>query len=571
MQANYVRGVAISVLFFSVLGQPIGLKSFEPVRVAVKSDGSIEVQQADVPSRKYAAKHLQASIVMPHKIPQRPDVTHSSVPPITLPASLVRQNPAPSEVMPAQQPTSLSSSPQPVTHWKFEFQMPAARTIICSIALVLSSILCACGGAKTSGVVIAVLVGLGQFSPHDAVPLSNAINLFGLMPVLPWAMLRPKIMFGRATGSETENMPFDYSICRVALPAVFAGSLLGTFANSCAPDWVILLCIGGTLALAASALASMSYKNWWTTAQQENTAVEEKASVTTTYLRRKPQEADVADADASTEADASSNANDASTEASAADGTTEAHASSNANDATSLAAENPAMDPSKAEADDCHRSRTASSWDIFICLALLKAVVAAGVLVYYVNTCARFIQEKPSLVPSMHESSCRLPIAEGIFPGQLEAIVRHIGGVFLCAVLVLIPLAACLAISSFHWNIKDAAALKDDAALFGAGVVAGFLPGFMGLGGGMVLTACISPVEPAIAAGTTVLCLLAGLVSTTLQCFPTGRLLIVHAIGFGCLHMLAQHWGSHAGPSRPSELLGSVLKGCFSVLCGDRK
>lgn len=118
------------------------------------------------------------------------------------------------------------------------YAMP--QTYHCASVLVITGGLAAAAGIGGGGIIVAVLMFVGDLAPHDAVPMSKAVVFAGV--------LVSSLMNVRKRGPNGQAL-VDFDIVASIVPMALAGTLLGVWANSRVSAEAIVLILIGTFAL----------------------------------------------------------------------------------------------------------------------------------------------------------------------------------------------------------------------------------------------------------------------------------------------------------------------------------
>merc|ERR1719469_851263 len=111
------------------------------------------------------------------------------------------------------------------------------NVLYCSIALFVSGVLCSAAGIGGGGIFVVVLMLTGLLSPHDAVPLSKAVVLFGSLATLALNLARQN------NGKSAQEKGIDWNGVRVVAPAALGGTFVGVLINHHSEGYFLVLCL----------------------------------------------------------------------------------------------------------------------------------------------------------------------------------------------------------------------------------------------------------------------------------------------------------------------------------------
>jgi len=130
------------------------------------------------------------------------------------------------------------------------------KDINCGISIFVATVLASAAGIGGGAVLVPLFTLLGEFTEHEAIPLSIAT------------------VFGASTTSALGNYIWQkhplvphrhmvaYDICLVLLPATLLGSTAGVFLNKICPNWVIMVLLVALCAYSGKRTLSKAFQTW---------------------------------------------------------------------------------------------------------------------------------------------------------------------------------------------------------------------------------------------------------------------------------------------------------------------
>jgi len=136
----------------------------------------------------------------------------------------------------------------PVNEWTW-------REVLCTVLIVATAVLSAAAGMGGGGVYVPLLLLLLGLSAKEAVPLSQAMIVGG-------ASINIIMFCGDRHPHYPQRPKIDYDVVVMLNPGLSAGVTLGVLANIVSPQWLIVLVLLVTLALALQKSLSKGLQQW---------------------------------------------------------------------------------------------------------------------------------------------------------------------------------------------------------------------------------------------------------------------------------------------------------------------
>jgi uncharacterized membrane protein YfcA len=176
-------------------------------------------------------------------------------------------------------------------------------TFICSA---LGLLLAAGGGIGGGGILVPVLILVGQFSPKEAVPLTNICILGGSISNCAFNMMKRHPFFDKPPPPDytvIDRPRIDYDIVLVMEPMTIAGAVLGSLINKILPGYVLTILLFVVLGAMSIKTFISGRKKWVkeTADKERDDAVVEKFKQDHGGVAPTPAELSVAIADRVTE------------------------------------------------------------------------------------------------------------------------------------------------------------------------------------------------------------------------------------------------------------------------------
>mmetsp|Transcript_61530 Transcript_61530/g.146797 ORF Transcript_61530/g.146797 Transcript_61530/m.146797 type:complete len:470 (-) Transcript_61530:156-1565(-) len=394
-------------------------------------------------------------------------------------------------------------------HHFWEMHMEDAEkpeVVICSIILFMAGILCSAAGIGGGGIYVAVLMVAGGLTPHNAVPLSKAVVLFGALASLVVNLRRLA-----AGGSEptAERHVIDFDACRVVVPASLIGTFIGVLLNWHTGDTTIVIVLTNLLVFMTIMVVREALK-------QQHEEMHEQH-----HRRGLPAEV--------------------------------AGMSSSSGGTTQEIGEKLPLLP-KAKTALARKAATPSHrelgrHDVALASILLFVVILSGVLRFHMHACQ---EEKRSQANGKLDASgaCNHPIIATLFAGHMEVWMSDERIAFVMQLIALsLPLWSCSMIAYTNgreayqkggWSVPKILAYQAVA------VTTGTLAGLVGVGGGLIFSPffLLTGMDPAMAVGTSSTCVLFTSSSTTIQYVFTDRIIMSLALVYGLVTLVASWTGT---------------------------
>lgn len=395
----------------------------------------------------------------------------------------------------------------------------AAPSVACMIALWAFGALCAAAGIGGGGMIVSLLMFMGNLSPRDAVPVSKAVVFLGAIVSLALNVGR------RASGSSQPLV--DMLLLKMVVPMALLGTLIGVMTNEHTPGWGVLV-----------VLATMMVPTFLL------------------VLRRAQQQY-------AEEKNAGKMLKDVEEVQGLLDGASSQFP-------TSESSEWSEPSPSKWSLNDTQNikwppaplpQQAACTWlDILLLSLLLIIVISGGVLQHHVRACFEQHQKNGSLpfhnmpasILSTGESaalSCQHPVLFVAFWGRAESWLAQKEFVSTTLmVLLAMPVWACFSTAMYYasQSMKQGWSQSTVATYLSVGLIAGCLAGFVGIGGGLIFSPffLLMGIDPSVAVATSSTCVVFTSSSTTVQYFLMDRIQPQLAVMYGSINALASLCGT---------------------------
>lgn len=366
----------------------------------------------------------------------------------------------------------------------------------CSIAILFSGILCSAAGIGGGTVYVVVLMIVGKLSALNAVPMSKVIVFFGAVASLVTNLFQ-----------WTRRPVVDIRVCRVVVPPVLMGTLLGVHFNQHSEEVIIV-------AFLAVLMVLLTVMVLYLACQQNR----QEAAFSTPGSPITPDPGHV-----------QSNPQDG--------GMQEHHM------------------PPKQSLD---------AWDILHSCCLLFLVVLGQVLHFELQECGKHVHSSASKA-----GTCPGLFALPLFIWRNNATIA----IGMQRMALSFPFLGCTLVGVYHGYLAETQAgwgILTIAMYQVTSVATGFVAGFAGVGGGVVLSPffLLMGLEPAIAVGTSSTCLLFTSLSTATQYLFMGRVNTALALPYGLMSLVSAAVGTllvHGIQSRYGSRRSLVT---FTVVAG---
>lgn len=384
----------------------------------------------------------------------------------------------------------------------------ASPTLGCVIALWGFGALCAAAGIGGGGMIVSVLMFMGDLSPRDAVPVSKAVVFLG-------AIVSLALNVGRNASGSSKPL-VDMLLLKMVVPMALLGTLIGVMTNEHTPGWGVLV-----------VLASMMVPTFLL------------------VLRRAQQQH-------LEELNAEKNVKDDEVQ-----GLLDGDSSEAPGWASSIEADSIKWPPPSAV------KHVACTWiDLLLLGCLLVIVISGGVLQHHVRACFEQQQKTsygmaslgaphsdilPTITPTAY--SCQHPVLSVAFWGRAEALLAEKGFVsMMLMVMLAMPVWACFSTALYYagQSIRQGWSRNVVTCYLTVGLVAGCLAGFVGIGGGLIFSPffLLMGINPSVAVATSSTCVVFTSSSTSIQYFLMDRIQVDLALMYGSVNALASLCGT---------------------------
>jgi len=408
---------------------------------------------------------------------------------------------------------------------------------LCALGIFIAGIFASASGIGGGGIFVAVLMLVGDLSPHQAVPLSKALIFSG--SIMSFLVNVQKV-------DEHGRSLIQSHVVKNVVPMALGGTLLGVMLNCYMPRAILVLCLALLLTVMSCKLLRQAY----TTYSQENSTIE--SCTNSNYYYRDDEE------DTKTPGTMASSTDRDNLQLEVG---RKRDSQEEMRDMTSAFSPRVSGGPELEDSDhdsavgldgrEVHRFREAtpatlvpSKWavfsqvpsqDVMTLIIMLGCVIACGSL------------------------RSAFPEKEMLWPN----------------IILSIGLVVCISVASYFWrktkiiqqrhiDPENAVTLKYPLISFFTGICSGL----MGIGGGLIFAPffLMSGMDPTKAVVTSATCVIFTATSTTFQYLFLGRVMIYEAIIFGIVSFCASicgtmliHWVKAAtGRSSPVVLLVAV-------------
>lgn len=380
----------------------------------------------------------------------------------------------------------------------------ASPSLGCVVILWGFGALCAAAGIGGGGMIVSILMFMGDLSPRDAVPVSKAVVFLG-------AIVSLALNIGRNAAGSSKPL-VDMLLLKMVVPMALLGTLIGVMTNEHTPGWGVLV-----------VLVSMMVPTFLLVtrrAQQQ-------------HFEERNAEAKMKDIDE-------------------AQGLLESD-SPDSPGWSVIDAENGKWPP------PCSLKQAACTWVDFLLLGcLLVIVISGGVMQHHVRACFEQQQKmgygiSPLGAPDSNilstSHSCQHPVLSVAFWGRAEALLAEKGYVStMLMVMLAIPVWACFSTGLYYagHSMKQGWSRNTVACYLSIGLVAGCLAGFVGIGGGLIFSPffLLMGVDPSVAVATSSTCVVFTSSSTAIQYFLMDRIQVDLALMYGSVNALASLCGT---------------------------
>jgi len=377
----------------------------------------------------------------------------------------------------------------------------------CIVALWAFGALCAAAGIGGGGMIVSVLMFMGDLSPRDAVPVSKAVVFLG-------AVVSLALNLGRSASPNSSKPLVDMVLLKMVVPMALLGTLIGVMTNEHTPGWGVLV-----------VLASMMVPTFLLVlrrAQQQ-------------HMEEKHAEKLLKDSDSVKEE------------------------VQGLLDGSSSHLDTPSPLPEWNEAENIKWSpvpvkQAGYTWsDVLLLGCLLAIVISGGVLQHHVRACfdqhQRNFQGGALYPAAVAAPLCRHPVLSFAFMGRAEAWLAEKGFVSTTLmVLMVMPVWACFSTAMYYANhtMRQGWSRSIVMCYLSVGLVAGCLAGLVGIGGGLIFSPffLLMGIDPSVAVATSSTCVVFTSSSTAIQFFLMDRIQPQLALTYGVVNALASFCGT---------------------------
>lgn len=378
----------------------------------------------------------------------------------------------------------------------------------CILALWGFGALCAAAGIGGGGMIVSVLMFMGDLSPHDAVPVSKAVVFLG-------AVVSLALNVGRSASGSSKPL-VDWLLLKMVVPMALLGTLLGVMTNERTPGWGVLV-----------VLASMMVPTFFLVLRRAQQQYLEEQNAEKTQ-----------------------------------------HNTQDADEVQGLLDGLPTTEqPGWDDKIDCQctswppplpAKQVICPWlDMVLLGLLLVVVIAGGVLQHHVRACFEQHQKISNLgapYPNILSTgpmalSCRHRVLSVVFWGRAEAWLANKGFVStILMVSLVMPVWACFSTALYYANqaLRQGWSRSIVICYLSVGLAAGSLAGFVGIGGGLIFSPffLLMGVDPSVAVATSSTCVVFTSSSTSIQYFLMDRIQMQLALTYGSVNAFASLCGT---------------------------
>lgn len=136
---------------------------------------------------------------------------------------------------------------------------------LCIMAVFISGVFASASGIGGGGIFVAVLMLIGDMSPHQAVPLSKALIFSGSIMSF-FVNVRKTDELGRSL--------IQFNVIKNVVPMALGGTMLGVILNCFAPRAILVLCLASLLTVMSGKLLSQAHSTY----KGENQIVEARSA-----------------------------------------------------------------------------------------------------------------------------------------------------------------------------------------------------------------------------------------------------------------------------------------------------
>jgi len=424
----------------------------------------------------------------------------------------------------------------------------------CMLALWAFGALCAAAGIGGGGMIVSILMIIGNLTPGDAVPLSKAVVFLG-------ALVSLALNIGRSRGGLSKPL-VDCLLLQMIVPMALLGTLLGVMTNERTPGWGVVVVLASMMIPTFFLVLRRAQQQYVEEVNAEKTAKDCKEAdevqalldgvpatdppgcAAKTFDMSKEATFDISTPPDSPRANASVRKDDGSSSAPAWEG--------------KVGSQKIKWPPPIHAKQASHSTLN----DVLLLGLLLAIVISGGVVQHHVKKCYEHHEQInnrsaimsraafQSILPMAPGAlSCRHPVLRVAFWGRAEKWLAEKGFVSTTLVVLLVmPIWACFSTAFYYANqaVRQGWGRNTVACYLFIGLVAGSLAGFVGIGGGLIFSPFLlmTGVEPSVAVASSAACVIFTSSSTTIQYLLIDRVRIVLALVYGLVNVGASYVGT---------------------------
>eukprot|EP00746_Dinoflagellata_sp_MGD_P008793 gnl/MRDRNA2_/MRDRNA2_117643_c0_seq1.p1 gnl/MRDRNA2_/MRDRNA2_117643_c0~~gnl/MRDRNA2_/MRDRNA2_117643_c0_seq1.p1 ORF type:complete len:492 (+),score=86.04 gnl/MRDRNA2_/MRDRNA2_117643_c0_seq1:148-1623(+) len=402
-----------------------------------------------------------------------------------------------------------------VFDWSEAFQI---HTLLCAIFLALGGVLCAAAGIGGGGIIVTVLMTVGQLSPYDAVPLSKAVVFFGAMMqlVLNWG----KKAIQQDEDGEQEKDLIDWHVVRLIVPMALTGTLMGVVFNFGTPGGIIVILLSATLIVMFLTVVHKGLEQY----RKESQLLDQDTENTSLISR--------------------SNVQGYSQGSEACGGQLRRRRPSASSSSSGLGTW------PEPKVEDFEQTNIRGPVNQAALAALLFLVVSCGVLRHHMGFCLEELHRGQLTTADGAASACHHPILQVLFGDSMERWMKSSGNAMGFMIMVMIlPVTMCLMIGFHFAQDMEVSRGWDKPKIWTYQIMAlitGTLAGLVGIGGGLIFSPFLimTGMEPSVAVASSAACVIFTSSSTTIQYLLIDRVRMVLALIYGLVNVAASYSGT---------------------------
>lgn len=424
----------------------------------------------------------------------------------------------------------------------------------CMLALWAFGALCAAAGIGGGGMIVSILMIIGNLTPGDAVPLSKAVVFLG-------ALVSLALNIGRSRGGLSKPL-VDCLLLQMIVPMALLGTLLGVMTNERTPGWGVVVVLASMMIPTFFLVLRRAQQQYVEEVNAEKTAKDCKevdevqalldgvratdppGCAAKTFDMSKEATFDISTPPDSPRANASVRKDDESSSAPAWEG--------------KVGSQKIKWPPPLHAKQASHSTLN----DVLLLGLLLAIVISGGVVQHHVKKCYEHHEQInnrsaimsraafQSILPMAPGAlSCRHPVLRVAFWGRAEKWLAEKGFVSTTLVVLLVmPIWACFSTAFYYANqaVRQGWSRHTVACYLFIGLVAGSLAGFVGIGGGLIFSPffLLMGIDPSVAVATSSTCVVFTSSSTAIQYFLMDRIPTQLALTYGAVNAFASLCGT---------------------------